>query len=428
MRSTWFTPHGGAMVVAGLALIGGAGLWLAGRGDLASLIWAAGVVPALALLVLEIGRQLLKGEPGVDIIAGLAMGGALALGETLPGVVIALMFTGGNVLEEFAQRRANRELTALLGRTPRTAHRETGQDLADIPVADVRPGDRLVVKSGEVLPVDGTLLDQTAMLDESALTGESVPVEYRTGGSLRSGTVNAGGPLRLRADAAAADSTYADIVRLVEAAQQEKAPFVRLANRWSLAFLAVTLVIAAAAWLISGEAIRALAVLVVATPCPLILAAPVAIVAGISAAARQGVLMKGGGALETLARARTVMFDKTGTLTTGIARVTAVEGREGTAPDEVLRLAASLEQVSQHVMAKAIIDAGRAGGLALTLPEQVEEAAGCRHGRDGRGSPCATRRLGVGRRAGSRRPGPMRWWRAPGATACRPCSSRSTAS
>ena len=268
MRATWFTPHGGAMAVAGLALVGGAGFWLAGRADLASLLWAAGVLPALALLVLEIGRQLLQGEPGVDIIAGLAMGGALALGETLPGVVIAMMFTGGNVLEEFAQRRANRELTALLGRTPRTAHRENGQDLADIPVAEVRPGDRLVVKSGEVLPVDGTLLDQTAMLDESALTGESVPVGYRTGGSLRSGTVNAGGPLRLRADATAADSTYADIVRLVEAAQQEKAPFVRLANRWSLAFLAVTLVIAGAAWLISGEAIRALAVLVVATPCP----------------------------------------------------------------------------------------------------------------------------------------------------------------
>ena len=364
------------MVVAGLALLGGGGLWLAGRADQASLVWAAGVVPALLLLVVEIARQLRQAEPGVDIIAGLSMGGALALGETLAGVVIALMFTGGNVLDEFAQRRANRELTALLGRTPRTAHRESGGDLADVPVEEVRQGDRLLVKSGEVLPVDGTLLDQGAVLDESALTGESVPVEHRVGAGLRSGTLNAGAPFRFRADATAAESTYADIVRLVQAAQQQKAPFVRLANRWSLAFLALTLGIAGLAWLVSGDAVRSLAVLVVATPCPLILAAPVAIIAGISAAARHGVLIKGGGALETLARAHTVIFDKTGTLTTGVARLTAVDSYDGLTPDELLRLAASLEQLSQHVLATAIIAAARARGLALSVPEVVEEAAG----------------------------------------------------
>ena len=391
------------------------------------MLWGAGVVPALLLLLAEIGRQLWRREPGVDIIAGLAMAGALALGETLAGVVIALMFTGGNVLEEFAQRRANRELTALLARRPRTAHRELADGLEDLPVEEVRPGDRLVVKSGEVLPVDGTLLDETAAVDESALTGEAMPVEYRPGAALRSGTVNAGGPLRLRADTTAADSTYADIVRLVEAAQQQKAPFVRLANQWSLAFLALTLAMAGLAWLVSYDPVRALAVLVVATPCPLILAAPVAIVAGISAAARHGVLIKGGGALETLARARTVMFDKTGTLTTGIARVERVEFRDGFNADELLGLAASLEQVSQHVLAASITNAARARELALSMPEQVQEAAGA--GLEGvvsgRHDPPWWTGLGAGPRRC--RSGPRIWCVAPSATAARPCSSPSTA-
>jgi heavy metal translocating P-type ATPase len=375
-RRSWLTPHAGAMLAAAAALGVGAGLWLTGSGGAATTVWRAGTAPALALLLVEIGRQLRRGEAGVDIIAGLAMGGALALGETLAGVVIALMLAGGNVLEEHAQRRARRELTALLARTPRTAHRDTAAGLEDVMVEDVRPGDRLLVKPGEVLPVDGTLLDAAAVLDEAALTGESLPAEHRAGAGLKSGTVNAGAPFRFRADRTAADSTYAEIVRLVEAAQAEKAPFVRLADRWSLAFLGLTLAIAAVAWLVSGDPVRALAVLVVATPCPLILAAPVAIVAGISAAARHGVLIKGGGALETLARARTVMLDKTGTLTTGMARLVGIESRGTTDPERILHLAASLDQVSQHVMAAAIMAAARARGLELAMPEEVEESAG----------------------------------------------------
>src|SRR3954447_2765948 len=231
MRTAWLTPHGSAMVLAGIALIAGGLAWLGGSAALAAALWVAGVVPALALLAVEIGRQLLRREPGVDIIAGLAMGGAVALGENLAGVVIALMFTGGNVLEEVARSRANRVLHALLARRPRVAHREVAGGIEDLPIEAVQVGDRLVVKSGEVLPVDGMLVDPAAVLDESALNGESGPVEYREGASLCSGTLNAGGPLRLRADATAADSTYSDIVRLVEAAQQDKAPFVRLANR-----------------------------------------------------------------------------------------------------------------------------------------------------------------------------------------------------
>ena len=364
------------MAASAAVLLIGACAWVLGAPAAANLCWALGIAPALLLLLVEIARQAIRLEPGVDLIAGLAMGGALLLGENLAGVVIALMFTGGNVLEEFAHRRANRELTALLARRPRIAHREAGQDLQDVPVDEVAVGDRLVTKSGEVLPVDGTLLDMAATLDESALTGESVPVQFRAGSALRSGTVNAGAPFRYRADATAAESTYADIVRLIEAAQQQKAPFVRLADRWSLAFLALTLLIAGVAWLATGDPVRALAVLVVATPCPLILAAPVAIVAGISAAARHGVLVKGGGALETLARARTVMFDKTGTLTTGVARLTGVEARDDVAPDHLLALAASLEQVSQHVLAGSITAAACQRGLSLALPISARECPG----------------------------------------------------
>jgi cation transport ATPase len=198
---------------------------------LAAAFWVAGVVPALALLGVEIAWQLLRREPGVDIIAGPAMARAVALGENLAGVVVALMFTGGNMLEEFARRRAYRELNALLARRPRIAHREAVGGIEDLPIKAVQVGDRPVVKGGEVPPVDGMLVDPAAVVDESALNGESGPVEYRDDASLRSGTLNAGGPLRVRADATAANSTYSDLVRLVEAAQQDKAPFVRLANR-----------------------------------------------------------------------------------------------------------------------------------------------------------------------------------------------------
>lgn len=342
-RHSWLTPHAGAMVAAAAVLVVGAALWLTGSTGPARLVWGVGMLPALALLAIEISRQLRRGEAGVDIIAGLAMAGAFALGENLAGVVIALMLTGGNVLEEHAQRRARAELTALLARTPRVAHREVNGNLEEVGIEAVRPGDRLLVKPGEVLPVDGTLLDAPAVLDESALTGESLPVAQPLGAELKSGTVNAGPPLRLVALRTAAESTYAEIVRLVEAAQAGKAPFVRLADRWALAFLALTMIMAALAYLLSGEPVRALAVLVVATPCPLILAAPVAIVAGMSAAARHGVLIKGGGALEALARARTVLLDKTGTLTTGVARLVGIEVCGGAAPEEVLRLAASLD-------------------------------------------------------------------------------------
>ncbi|MDW8342309.1 MAG: heavy metal translocating P-type ATPase [Geminicoccaceae bacterium] len=386
------SPHGLALAWALLFLVLGLGAQLFEPGALAGRLWAAGIAVPLVLLSIEIVRGLARGETGVDTIAALAMGGALWLGEPLAGVVVAIMFTGGNVLEERARRHAERELTALLERAPRIARRERDGALETVSVEEVRAGDRLVVAQGEIVPVDGVLLDRPATLDESALTGESLPVRRAPGSTVLSGVLNLGPPLRLEARAAAAESTYAAIVRLVASAQASKAPLVRLADRYAFLFLPVTLAIAGAAWWFSGDPVRALAVLVVATPCPLILAAPVAIVAGMSAAARRGVLFKSGGALEALARARTLVFDKTGTLTTGRARLVAVLPCRAFAEDELLRLAASLDQVSSHPLAEAIVEAARARGLSLELPSEVREAPG--EGIEGR---AGGRRVRLGR-------------------------------
>jgi heavy metal translocating P-type ATPase len=336
-------------------------------------------VPAalVALVVLvDLVRSLRRGVLGVDIIALLAIGGALALGQHLAAIIIALMVAGGTALEEFAQARARRELEALLSRAPRIAHRQEADRIVDIPIDAVLPDDLLVIKPGEIVPVDGIVAAAAATLDESALTGEPMPVTRAHSDAVRSGVVNAGTPFVLRATASAERSTYAAVVRLVQAAEQERPPLVRLADRWALWFLLVTLVLGGGAWWLAGDATRALAVLVVATPCPLILAAPVALICGVSRAARRGIIVKGPGVLERLARVRTVLFDKTGTLTSGTPRVTGVETLDGFDPDEVLRRAGSLAQVSQHAVAAAIVTAARSLELNLTLPHDAEEIPG----------------------------------------------------
>ena len=328
------------------------------------------------MLAISMTRDLLAGRAGVDAIAFVSMTAALILREPLAGCVVALMYAGGTVLEDCAVARAERDLRMLIDRAPRIAHRMLNGAISDLAIEDVVIGDRMVVRSGEVIPVDGVVLSSTVVLDEAALTGEPMPVTRQQGELIRSGTVNAGEAFELSATARAGDSTYAGIVRLVTAAQTAKAPFMRLADRYALLLLPVTLVVAAAAWLISGDAIRGLAVLVAATPCPLILAAPVAFISGIAQAARRGILVKGSGAMEALARAHTLLFDKTGTLTVGGARLIAIEPAPGFDANEVLRLAASLEQASLHVVASAIVSAGAARGLPLTIPSRVTEAAG----------------------------------------------------
>jgi heavy metal translocating P-type ATPase len=368
-----------ALLTLGGLLAGGAA-WLAGAGGVARAAWALTTAAMLVPLALGVAKSLLRREVGVDLIALLAMAGALAIGEYLAGAVVALMLAGGQALEAFAGARARSELSALLGRVPRTAHRYQDGGLVSLPVAEIGAGDRLLVKPGEIVPVDGVTAGTgtVAVLDESALTGESRPVERLEGDAVKSGTVNAGGPFDLRAVATAAASTYAGIVRLVEQAQASKAPFVRLADRYALVFLPLTLLVAAAAWIAGGSPLRAVAVLVVATPCPLILAAPVALIAGVSACARRGIIVKGSGALEALAVGRVLLLDKTGTLTTGVPELAAIEAFGGPGPgaDELLRLAASLDQVSPHVFAAALVRGARERGLPLSFPAAVEERLG----------------------------------------------------
>jgi heavy metal translocating P-type ATPase len=362
-----------ATSIVGIAL--GGGLWVAGFEDAAQVAWAATTVVALLSLLRDVVIGLLRRQPGVDVIALLAMGGSLALEQYLAGAVIALMLASGDALESYADRRAHRELSALLDRAPRSVRRYEEGSLVERPVEEVRPADRLLVRPGEVIPVDG-VGPGTVVLDESALTGESRPVERDAGDPIRSGAVNAGAAFDLVATSSAADSTYAGIVRLVQEAERQKAPSVRLADRYAAIFVPVTLVIAGGAWILGGSALRALSVLVVATPCPLLLAVPIAIVSGISRAAHRGIIVKGGGALETLARGRVLMFDKTGTLTSGVPQVSDVEVFGDHDAGELLRLAASLDQVSPHVLATALVRAARERGVPLEFPSDAHE----RHG------------------------------------------------
>ena len=317
------------VAIAVIGLAAGIGAHASGRPDLADLFWWFATAPVVAGLAVSIVRDFLAGRLGVDAIALVSMSAALALGQPLAGAVVALMYSGGNVLEDIAVARAAHDLRSLVDRAPREAHRRTGDRIEEVPIAAVAIGDRLLVRAGEIIPVDGVLGSNAATIDELALTGEPIPVVKTRGAAILSGSLNAGETFEMAVSAAAGESTYAGIVRLVTAAQTAKAPFVRLADRYALIFLPVTLVLAFIAWLISGDLIRSLAVLVAATPCPLILAAPVAFIAGVAQAARRGILVKGGGPLEALARAHTVLFDKTGTLD-GRRRAAALgRGRAG---------------------------------------------------------------------------------------------------
>ncbi|MBB6469787.1 heavy metal translocating P-type ATPase [Aminobacter lissarensis] len=338
-------------------------------------VWALATLPVIAALAVSIFRDVFAGRLGVDAIALLSMTAALLFDEALAAVVVASMYTGGNVLEDYARGRAERDLKALTDRSPRIAHRRSGERFESIPVEQVSVDDELMVRAGEVLPVDGVLLDD-ARIDESAITGEPFPMVCKRGDALRSGTVNAGEMFHMRASALAGQSTYAGIVRMVEAAQTARAPFIRMADRFALILLPLTLMVAALAWYASSDPIRALAVLVVATPCPLILAAPIAFIAGVSRAARHGILMKGSTALEALAKARTAVFDKTGTLTYGGAQLVEMEVAPGRDSDELFGLLASLEQASHHVLADAIVALAKNRGLNLFRPERVVEYRG----------------------------------------------------
>jgi len=331
-----------------------------------------GLVPAITWLVNDLRHKTM----GSDVLAVLALLGALFTDQLFAAAVISVMLATGRVLESWAEGQAERQLKALLSRMPRSAHRiATDGSIQEIDISEIVIGDRILIRSGEITPTDGRLLSK-ATLDESALTGEPLPVARAKDEEISSGVLNAGAPFEYSAMTTSENSTYAAIIKLVEAAQEKSAPGVRLANQWALRFVPAALLIAGLAWWLSGDVDRAVAVLVAATPCPLILAVPIAIVAGLSQAAKNGAIIKGGGVLELLARTDTVLLDKTGTLTHGGPAISDINSRPGLSDDEVLQIAASVDQYSPHIVAKALVQEARMRGLALSTCTEIEEIAG----------------------------------------------------
>jgi heavy metal translocating P-type ATPase len=364
-------------VVAAALIVGLVGL----------LFWAAGVPVVMQWLYSGLGlvvagiesagmiRRMRSGAFGVDLLAIVAILATILVGEYVATLIIVLMLAGGAALEDYAAERSRRELTALLDRAPQTAHlvRAGTADVDDVPATAVRVGDLLLVRPAEIVPVDAELVSASAAFDESSLTGESLPVERQAGEPVLSGSVNGRSAATVRATAAAADSQFQRIVALVAEAAASTAPVVRLADRYAVPFTVVAILIAGVTWYLSGDPARFAEVLVVATPCPLLLAAPVAFLGGMSRAARTGIIVKGGGVLESLARARTVVFDKTGTLTHGAPSISRVCPEPGFTEDELLAMAASAEQYSSHVLAAAVLLAAESRNLPLQRTDAAEE-------------------------------------------------------
>lgn len=362
-------------VVALVSLVAALIAYLSGNYDAAMpfLKWVlfAGLIP----LWFEIVRDMVRGRFGVDLIAGVALVASFIFDQYLAGVVVLLMLSGGQSLEAYALRRARRDLSALLSRAPQTAHLREGGELRDIPVDSVAVDSIVVVKAGEIVPLDGVVMEGETFVDEATLTGESIPVEKSAGALVYSGTINKNGTISVRTTKTAGDSSYNKIVELVRSAESERAPLVRLADRYSVVFTAITFALALGAWLFTHDTMRILAVLVVATPCPLILATPIALISGMSRASARGVIVKGGGALENLASARTFIFDKTGTVTLGTPDVDSVFSYKGT-DDSVLSIAASLDQLSAHVLAQSLVAHAKARKVALETPSGFKEDFG----------------------------------------------------
>lgn len=343
----------------------------------ASTIWLVGLWLAGTPLVVRTALGLLRGRFAADVVAALAIVTALVLGEPVAGLVVALMQSGGEALERRAERRASRAVRELEEDAPRIAHRlSDGNLVEDIAIEAVAVGDRLLVRPGEMIPCDGAVVAGASELDTARITGEPMPVPVAPGDTVQSGALNRHGALTIRATARPDESLYARIVELVRTAQASKAPLQRIADRWAAWFTPLTLAVCAVAWGLSGDPLRVLAVLVVATPCPLILATPVAIIGGINRAARDRIVIRHGGALEALAAIDTVVFDKTGTLTVGRPAVAAVDAAPGWSPEAVLRLAAAVEQGSGHLLARTTVEAAHAGTLVLPIPTGIHEAPG----------------------------------------------------
>jgi len=363
------------LVAAVVVVIALAGLLIAAKWQVGA-NWLIAIFSCLLAAKLAWGmvQTLREGSYGIDLLAVTAIISTVAVGEYWASIVIVLMLTGGEALEDYANARAQRELTALLARAPQIAHKLDAKGNAhDIAITDITVGDRLLVRPGETVPVDATLTKGTASFDESSLTGESLPVDHKAGDELLSGSINGDQAVTIAAVRTAHNSQYQKIIELVKAASSTEAPFVRLADRYAVPFTLISFAIAGVAWILTGNPLRFAQVLVVATPCPLLIGAPVALISGMSRQAKHGIIVKSGAILEKLARIKTVAFDKTGTLTLGEPKVNAVLPVKGMTEKELLSLAASTEQQSAHVLAQALVAQAKAKKVSLTKATSVRE-------------------------------------------------------
>jgi len=329
-----------------------------------------------SFLVWDIIQTLREGRYGVDILALTAIIATLAVGQYWASLVIVVMLTGGTALEDFAAHRARRELSSLLERAPTTAHILRNSKIVNVEISVVKPGDIVIIKPHEVVPVDGELISDEAELDESSLTGESIPVAKKSGDNIMSGSLNGDTAIQLRATADAKNSQYEQIIQLVRDAESQPAPFVRMTDRYAVPFTIVSYAIAGTAWAISGDATRFAEVLVVASPCPLILAAPIALISGMSRASKHGIIVKNGSVLEKLSSATIFAFDKTGTLTHGNVVVNKIVAEENFNKDEILKLAASAEVASSHILATSLVNYAEQNKVKILRAKNVREITG----------------------------------------------------
>lgn len=350
--------------------------WLFDTVNVAHWLWFATLLGGGIPVVLDTVRGIIRKKFALDIVATIAIISALVLNDAFPGVVIVLMQTGGRALEDFAFRRASSSLDELLARSPRTAHRIINNSIEDVDVKEVKVGDFLFVKKGDLVPVDGILTSDTAHIDESALTGEPLPKSKTTGDRILSGTVNVGDVFKMRSEKTSIESQYAKIVELVRKAQEEKAPIQRLADKYAIWFTPITLIIGAIGWAITAIPSTFLSVLVVATPCSLIFATPVAIISGINKSAKNGIIVKNGAAIEQVGKAKAVLFDKTGTITYGMPEVEEILPLNGHNAEDLLYKASSIEQFSSHPAAHALVLKGKSKFENLAIPKYFRELPG----------------------------------------------------
>lgn len=330
-----------------------------------------------APLLLDLARKLAKREFGSDLLAGISIVASVLAGQYLVGAIIVLMLSGGSALEEYATRRASAVLEALAKRTPQIAHRKTPAGLVDASLASVAIGDVVVVLPFEICPVDGVVVEGHGSMDEAYLTGEPYEISKAPGSRVLSGAINQESVLTVAAEKLAVDSRYARIVQVMERAERERPQIRRIADRLGAWYTPFAVGIASLAWLASGSPQRFLAALVIATPCPLLIAIPVCIIGSISQAAKRGIIIKNPGVLEQVPLCRTLILDKTGTLTYGKPQLMELAPAAGFSADELLKIVASLEQYSKHPLAGAVVEAAREAGLPLDTVTSVSETPGC---------------------------------------------------